>query len=253
MRPYLFAIALALALLFAPFAVGAQSAATATDGPTFANATYTGPPSCRDVLLPQVNPDTALHLCSIVRRPAEGGGLHIVSLFTFDGEFGTVDMLDYGYTDCFGADAWASRFSGTLKAVVNCKDGDGNDRRFVYVDTGILALPEGSSAPRRRRRPRRHGLAAGYGDRLEPTLLDRLKAILVGVGHDPKVVASARMVAFYVIPLAVEAYAAWAFGLHDPRLLGIPAATVALARAVGEGLIDQLKQGRADAAIPARE
>lgn len=242
MRAFLIALTLALALILAPFAVGAQSAATANDGPLFANATYTGAPACRDVILPQLNAGTALHLCAIVRRPAEGGSLHIVSLFTSDGELGAVDMGQFGYADCFGADAWPSRFTRTLKAVVNCKSGDGNDRRMVYVDTGIVALPEGTSAPRRRRRPRRYGIDGDQGDPVEPSLWQRIKSVLVGIGHDPKVVACARAVAFYAIPIAATALIAWLGDLTDPRLLGIPAVLIPLVRVVGEGLLDQLKR-----------
>lgn len=239
---YFVALIVALAIFLAPLAVAAQG--VASSGPHFANATYTGPPSCRDVLLPDLNVDTALHLCSIVRRPAEGGGMRIVSLFTSDGELGIVDMAAYGYFDCFGADAWPSRFTGTLKAVVNCKAGDGNDRRMVYIDTGIAALPEGIRSPRRRR-ARRYGATDDYPG--APSMVDRFKAVIVGVGHDPAVVARARAVALYGIPIGVSLLIGWLNHITNPAYYGLVAVLSPLIRAVGEALIDQInKPGQND-------
>lgn len=113
-----------------------------TPGVLFENATYTGPPSCENMLLTSMNPDTPLRVCAIVRRPPEGGGLYILTLFTADGILVDRDLREYGYEDCFGADPWVSNFTGTIKATVNCKPPDGgNDRVFFPVDTHIGAEP----------------------------------------------------------------------------------------------------------------
>lgn len=104
------------------------------------NATYTGPPVCTDAYIPSLNAATPLHVCSMMRRPPGGGGMRVVVLFTADGILAETDMLAYGHEECFGADAWPSRFSGTMKLVVNCKT-EGNDRIPVYVDSGLPALP----------------------------------------------------------------------------------------------------------------
>lgn len=54
-----------------------------------------------------------------------------------------MDLTAYsGYEDCFGASVVLSDFTGTVKAMVNCKrndTGNGNDRVVFPVDSGIAA------------------------------------------------------------------------------------------------------------------
>lgn len=134
--------ALALLLVAVPF-----DALGATGGLTYGNATYTGAPSCETLLVPGINSRQDVRVCAIVRRPEGGGGLHVLTLFTADGTLADIDLTQYGYQDCFGADPWASDFSHTIKAFLNCKPpdaGNGNDRTFFPLDTGIPAYPAGT-------------------------------------------------------------------------------------------------------------
>lgn len=73
--------------------------------------------------------------------------------------------------------------------------------------------------------------------------MDRLKSILIGVGHAPRVVAATRALVLYALPLALSILVAWLAGLTDPRLLGIPLVTIPLVRALGEAVIDEVHRG----------
>ncbi len=70
--------------------------------------------------------------------------------------------------------------------------------------------------------------------------MDRLKSILIGIGHAPRVVAATRATILYALPLAIGILAAWLAGLTDPRLLGIPLVAIPLVRAIGEAVIDEV-------------
>lgn len=73
--------------------------------------------------------------------------------------------------------------------------------------------------------------------------MDRLKSILIGIGHAPRVVAAIRALVLYALPLAISILAAWLAGLTDPRLLGIPLVAIPLVRALGEAVIDEVHRG----------
>lgn len=70
-----------------------------------------------------------------------------------------------------------------------------------------------------------------------------LRDVLVGVEKDPKVVAAARALILYLLPIGVEAGAAYlaGWGVASPEFAGMAAGTTILMRAVGEAVIDQLK------------
>lgn len=65
-----------------------------------------------------------------------------------------------------------------------------------------------------------------------------MKDLLVGVGHDPKVVAAVRSLAYLVLPLVIDAALVYLASASDPKLLAIaPLASLVLRNI--EGLLDQ--------------
>lgn len=114
-------------------------------GPLIKNSSNNSAPGCIDAIVPSISAATAVHVCAITARPPGGGGQSLVYVYTFNGVMTTLDMFALGgYVECFGADAWPSRASHTIKVFVNCRDdseGNGNDRRQVVADTGIPAEP----------------------------------------------------------------------------------------------------------------
>jgi hypothetical protein len=72
--------------------------------------------------------------------------------------------------------------------------------------------------------------------------MQRVKAMLVGVGYSPKVVAAVRGFLLYAIPIGVPILVAYLSGLRDPKWLGLPLALVPVVRAVGEAALDQLSK-----------
>lgn len=72
--------------------------------------------------------------------------------------------------------------------------------------------------------------------------MDGFKRLVIGVGHDPKLVAAVRAFLFYVVPLGTPVLVAWLAGLNDPRYLGIPLALVPVVRAGAEALLDQIRK-----------
>jgi hypothetical protein len=114
-------------------------------GPLIKNSSNNSVPGCIDAIVPSISAVTAVHVCAITARPPGGGGQSLVYVYTFNGVMATLDMFALGgYAECFGADAWPSRASHTIKVFVNCRDdteGNGNDRRQVVADTGIPADP----------------------------------------------------------------------------------------------------------------
>lgn len=136
------AIVAVIAVALLPLFVGA--AGPGVRGPVIGNSSSNAGLGCDEVYLRSLNADTPLFVCAQTKRPDAGGGQNQVALFTVDGIFATIDMRADGVEECFGARPWASRFSGTLKVVVNCKTeeyGNGNDRVPIYRDTGIPAEP----------------------------------------------------------------------------------------------------------------
>lgn len=131
---------IAVALL--PLFVGA--AGPGVRGPVIGNSSSNAGLGCDEVYLRSLNAERPLFVCAQTKRPDEGGGQNQVAIFTADGIITILDMRPDGVEECFGARVWASRFTGTLKAVVNCKyeqNGNGNDRIPIYRDTGIPAEP----------------------------------------------------------------------------------------------------------------
>lgn len=114
-------------------------------GPLIKNSSNNSAPGCIDAIVPSISAATAVHVCAITARPPGGGGQSLVYVYTVNGVMTTLDMFALGgYVECFGADAWPSRASRTIKVFVNCRDdseGNGNDRRQVVADTGIPAEP----------------------------------------------------------------------------------------------------------------
>jgi hypothetical protein len=79
--------------------------------------------------------------------------------------------------------------------------------------------------------------------------MNRLKALLVGVGHDPAVVGAFRAFLLYTLPLGVGALVAYLGALRDPRWLWL-AALIPLIRALEGYAIDQLQKPTQNAAHP---
>lgn len=110
----------------------------------FLNGTNTGPPSCEKLLVPALNAESRVNVCAVTVRPPGGGGLWLVHFYTSDGILATLDARAWGFEDCFGAEPFLSDFSGTIKAILSCKDpasGNGNDRVVFPVDSGLEAYP----------------------------------------------------------------------------------------------------------------
>jgi hypothetical protein len=61
--------------------------------------------------------------------------------------------------------------------------------------------------------------------------MNRVKAVLVGVAHDPLVVGAARAALLYLLPIAAAAFLAYVQGWTDPRWLPVVPFLVALIRA----------------------
>lgn len=72
-------------------------------------------------------------------------------------------------------------------------------------------------------------------------MLDSAKRLLLGVAHAPSVVASARALVLYALPVALTLIVGYLNTITDPRFYGIALMCVPLVRALGEGLIDGLK------------
>ncbi len=71
-----------------------------------------------------------------------------------------------------------------------------------------------------------------------------LRNVLVGIEQDPKMVALARAAVLYLLPLGLDVAAVHlaGWGVASPEFAGLAAATTVLMRAVGESIIDTLKQ-----------
>lgn len=145
----LLAVAVAVRAPVAPLGAAPASVVAAPGplqvGPLIKNSSNNSAPGCIDAIVPSISATTAVHVCAITARPPGGGGQSLVYVYTFNGVMATLDMYDLGgYVECFGADAWPSRASHTIKVFVNCRDdseGNGNDRRQVVADTGIPSEP----------------------------------------------------------------------------------------------------------------
>jgi len=109
----------------------------------FTNGTQTGPPSNVKLLVPSINPDTAVIVYTMIVRPETGGSLKLLHFCTADGIQATIDLEErYGITDAFAASPFRSDFTETIKAMVNAKvpnSPNGNDRVVFPVDSGIYA------------------------------------------------------------------------------------------------------------------
>lgn len=70
--------------------------------------------------------------------------------------------------------------------------------------------------------------------------MQAIKAVILGVAFSPKVVASARALVLYALPILVTLLVGYLNTITDPRFYGIALLCVPLVRAIGEGLIDQL-------------
>lgn len=68
--------------------------------------------------------------------------------------------------------------------------------------------------------------------------MDSIKRLILGVSHDPAVVAAVRALLFYGVPLGGEALIGYLNNVTDPRWLGVVGASVLLIRAI-EGAVDR--------------
>jgi len=73
-------------------------------------------------------------------------------------------------------------------------------------------------------------------------MMDSAKRILLGVAYSPQVVASARALVLYALPVLITLFVGWANTITDPRFYGIALACVPFVRAIGEGLLDQIQK-----------
>lgn len=138
------AIVAVIAVALLPLFVGAEGPGPGVRGPVIGNSSSNAGLGCDEMYLRSLNADKPLFVCAQTKRPDEGGGQNQVAVFTVDGIITIVDMRPDSVEECFGARPFASRFSQTLKLVVNCKTeeyGNGNDRVPIYRDTGIPAEP----------------------------------------------------------------------------------------------------------------
>jgi hypothetical protein len=73
---------------------------------------------------------------------------------------------------------------------------------------------------------------------------EMFRDVVVGVSRDPKVVATARMVLLYALPLLIEAGASHlaGWGVASPQYAGMATMTTLAMRAIGESVIDVLKK-----------
>lgn len=79
--------------------------------------------------------------------------------------------------------------------------------------------------------------------------LDGLKRLVIGVSHDPAVVAAVRALLFYGVPLGGEALIGYLAHLNDPRWLGVAGASIMLIRAL-EGAVDRALKPTQNATYP---
>lgn len=77
----------------------------------------------------------------------------------------------------------------------------------------------------------------------------RIKTIIIGIGHDPRVVGAARALTFYALPLVVEWLAGYLAGL-PPQWAAIFVPEIPLIRALEGALLDQLRKPTQNAPFP---
>lgn len=77
-----------------------------------------------------------------------------------------------------------------------------------------------------------------------------MRNILIGIGHDPKVVAAARSLAYLVLPLLIDAALIYLAQTSDPKLLAIAPIISALLRNL-EGVLDAKAKPSQNATFPA--
>ena len=77
-----------------------------------------------------------------------------------------------------------------------------------------------------------------------------MKALILGIGHDPKVVAAARSLAYLVLPLLIDAALIYLAQTSDPKMLAIAPIVSALLRNL-EGALDAKAKPSQNATFPA--
>ncbi len=70
-------------------------------------------------------------------------------------------------------------------------------------------------------------------------MMGKIKALIVGIAHDPQFVGAARAFAFYVLPILASLLVGWLSGITDPKWLGVPLAAIPFIRAL-EGALDRV-------------
>ena len=71
--------------------------------------------------------------------------------------------------------------------------------------------------------------------------MEGFKRVILGVAYSPRVVAAARALLLYGLPILITLIVGYLNTITDPRFYGIALLCVPLVRAIGEGIIDQLK------------
>ncbi len=81
-------------------------------------------------------------------------------------------------------------------------------------------------------------------------MLNSAKRLILGVAYSPNVVASARALVLYALPVAITLIVGYLNTITDPRFYGIALACVPLVRAIGEGIIDQVGKSTQNDVFP---
>ncbi|HEY8599127.1 MAG TPA: hypothetical protein VIL85_11895 [Thermomicrobiales bacterium] len=80
--------------------------------------------------------------------------------------------------------------------------------------------------------------------------MEGLKAVILGVGRSPRVVATGRALLLYAIPILVGLLVGYLNTITNPAYYGLIALATPFIRAVGEGLIDQINKSTMNSAYP---
>lgn len=80
--------------------------------------------------------------------------------------------------------------------------------------------------------------------------MDAIKQLIVGVSTSPRVVAAARALLLYAIPILATLLVGYLNTITDPRFYGVALACVPFVRALAEGLIDQIRKPDQNAVNP---
>lgn len=140
-----FPILFALALILSTFALSyAKNLATApANAVSYPNGTNQGSPTLVKLIVPSVNPASAVVVYSIVTRARASDPLTLVSVSVVErGEIYSANMSAFGYMDCYGATPFLADETGTIQLLVNCRLNSwlyGVPNMVFTYDTGVAA------------------------------------------------------------------------------------------------------------------